>query len=63
MTVVAPVEIDGLDDFVEFLRTLIPEYQQPFPHVTLLTNEGSECGIAIHSTDDLAGFCHKLPST
>lgn len=59
-TVVAPVRIGGLDDFVGFVRTVIPDYQEPFPHVTLLTDEGSRFGIAIHSADDLARFCHRL---
>ena len=60
VTLVAPVLIDGIDEFVDFVGTLIPNYQRPFLHVTLLKNETTEHGISINSTDDLGRYCEKL---
>lgn len=61
MTVIAPVTIDGIDGFVGFVRTLIPGFPSPFPHVTLLKNADADFGIAIHSADDVAHYCRRLP--
>ena len=62
VTLVAPVQIDGIDEFVDFVRTptLIPNYQRPFLHVTLLKNETTEHGISINSAEDLGRYCEKL---
>ena len=60
VTLVAPVAIAGIDDFMDFVGTLVPNYQRPFPHVTLLKNETTEHGISINSDDDLGRYCEKL---
>lgn len=60
MTIVAPVRIDGIEDFVAFVRKLIPGYQPPFLHVTLLKSETAEHGISINSMNDLQRYCEKL---
>ena len=60
VTLVAPVAIAGIDDFMDFVGTLIPNYQRPFLHVTLLKNERTEHGISINSADDLGRYCEKL---
>ncbi len=60
VTIVAPVMIKGIDEFVPVVGNLIPAYQRPFLHVTLLKNETTEHGISINSTEDLARYCEKL---
>jgi hypothetical protein len=60
MTIVGPVEIDGIDLLRAFIKTLIPDYQPPFSHVTLLKSEATEFGIGINSMDDLAQYCQKI---
>lgn len=62
VTVVAPVRIDGIEEFCAFVQSLMPEYQPPFAHVTLLKNETTEHGISLNTADDLDRFCTKLPS-
>jgi hypothetical protein len=45
---------------MDFVGTLISNYQRPFLHVTLLKNETTEHGISINSDDDLGRYCEKL---
>ena len=60
LTIVAPVRVDGIDEFCAFVQTLIPEYRPPFLHVTLLKSEATEFGIAVNSLDELGRYCEKL---
>jgi hypothetical protein len=60
VTIVAPIRIDGIEQFCAFVQTLIPEYRPPFIHVTLLKSETTEHGISLNSTEDLGRFCTKL---
>jgi hypothetical protein len=60
MTIVAPIRIDGIEQFCAFVQTLIPEYRCPFVHVTLLKSETTEHGISLNSDEDLHRFCTKL---
>ena len=60
VTIVAPVQIEGIDQFAAFIQTLIPEYRTPFLHVTLLKSEMTEYGISLNSVDDLHSYCEKL---
>jgi hypothetical protein len=60
MTIIAPVKIDGVDELRDFVTTLIPDYQPPFTHVTLLKSEATEFGIGINSMDELDQYCQKL---
>ena len=60
VTIVAPVRIDGIDEFVAFVQTLIPEHLPPFLHVTLLKSETTEHGISVNSMEDLHRYCEKL---
>lgn len=61
MTLVAPVRIDGFEEFAGgFIRTLIPGYQPPFLHVTLFKSETTRYGISINSEDDLVSYCRRL---
>ena len=59
-TLVGPVRIDGFEEFVGFIQTLIPDYRRPFLHVTLLKSETTQYGISINSEDDLLSYCEKL---
>jgi hypothetical protein len=60
VTIVAPIRIDGIEQFCAFVQTLIPEYRRPFVHVTLLKSETTEHGISLNSVEDLHRFCTKL---
>lgn len=60
MTVVAPVIIEGIENFRKFVITLIPNYDPPFSHVTLLKSEATEFGIGINSMSELAQYCTLL---
>lgn len=60
VTIVAPVSIDGISEFVAFIQTLIPEYRPPFLHVTLLKSQTMKHGISINSMEDLHRYCEKL---
>ena len=60
VTLVAPVRIDGIDEFFAFIKALVPEYVPPFLHVTLLKSETTEHGISINSMQDLHRYCQKL---
>lgn len=60
MTIVAPVLIAGIDEFIAFIQTLIPSYVPPFLHVTLLKSETAEHGISINSREDLDRYCEQL---
>ena len=59
-TIVAPIRIDGIDQFCAFIQTLIPDYRPPFIHVTLLKSETTEHGVSLNSPADLHRFCTKL---
>lgn len=61
VTVVAPVRIDGIDEFVAFVQTLIQGYEPPFLHVTLLKSATAEHGISVSSLDDFDLYCERLP--
>lgn len=63
LTIVAPVHIDGIDDFFAFTRGLIHEYVPPFPHVTLLKSHTAKHGISINSLEDLHQYCEQLAET
>ena len=60
MTLVAPVIIDGIDEFRAFISSLIPEFDPPFSHITLLKSKATEFGIGINSMSDLAQYCTLL---
>lgn len=60
MTIIAPVIIEGIDEFRNFVRTIIPGYQAPFSHVTLLKSEATEFGIGINSLGELRQYCERL---
>lgn len=60
MTTITPVIIEGIDEFRDFVRTIIPGYQTPFSHVTLLKSEATPFGIGINSMDELRQYCKKL---
>lgn len=60
VTIVAPVQIHGIDEFCAFVQTLIPKYQPPFIHVTLLKSETTQHGISLNTMDDLHRFCTTL---
>lgn len=60
VTIVAPVQIHGIEEFCAFVQTLIPEYRTPFIHVTLLKSKTTEHGISLNTTDDLHRFCTTL---
>lgn len=59
-TVIGGVTIIGLDGLRALLREKIPEYQPPFPHVTLLKSANSKFGIGVNSQEDLRTYCRKL---
>lgn len=59
MTIVAIVEIEGIDEFRTFIKTLIPKYEPPFPHVTLLKSNATKFGIALNSTEEFIQYCEK----
>lgn len=59
VTIVAPVRIDGADEFFAFIERLIFGYRPPFLHVTLLKSETTEHGISVNSTDDLNRYCQQ----
>lgn len=59
-TLVAPVRLDGFEEFVGCVQTLILGYRPPFLHVTLLMSDATPRGISINSEDDLARYCRKL---
>ena len=59
-TIIAPVIIEGIEDFRDFIRTIIPDYKPPFSHVTLLKSEVTEFCIGINSMSDLDLYCTKL---
>lgn len=59
-TLVAPVRIDGFEDFARFIEGLIPGYRRPFLHVTLLMSTATPRGISINSEDDLLKYCERL---
>lgn len=59
-TLVAPVQIDGFDEFASLIETLIPGYRPPFLHVTLLKSEATRYGISINSEGDLLEYCERL---
>jgi hypothetical protein len=60
VTIVAPVCIDGVDEFFTFFQELITDYLPPFLHVTLLKSETTEHGISVNSMEDLHHYCEKL---
>ena len=60
VTIVAPVRVDGIDEFFGFIQTLIPDCLLPFLHVTLLKSETAEHGISVNSVEDLHRYCEKL---
>jgi hypothetical protein len=60
MTIIAPVEIVGLEELLEYIQSIIPEYRSPFPHVTLLKSKATKWGIAVNSVEELAQHCEKL---
>lgn len=60
MTIIAPVIIESIDEFRNFVQTVIPGYRVPFSHVTLLKSEATEFGIGINSLDELGRYCEKL---
>ncbi len=60
VTIVAPLRVDGIDEFFAFIQTLIPDYLSPFLHVTLLKSEKTEHGISVNSMEDLHRYCEKL---
>lgn len=62
-TVIAGVHIEGLDELRVLVREVVPDYEPPFPHVTLLKSENSEYGIGVNSAQALATLCVKLPAS
>ena len=60
MTLVAPVTIEGIEEFKAFVGTLIPHYDPPFSHITLLKSKATEFGIGINSMNDLDQYCTLL---
>ncbi|MEI6666484.1 MAG: hypothetical protein WCL53_10090, partial [Chloroflexota bacterium] len=60
VTIVAPVRIDGVNEFFTFIQGLITDYLPPFLHVTLLKSETRENGISVNSIEDLHHYCEKL---
>jgi hypothetical protein len=60
VTIIAPVRIEGIDEFFGFVQTLIDGYEPPFLHVTLLKNATTKHGISVNSARDLAQYCEKL---
>lgn len=60
VTIVAPVRIDGIDEFFAFIKALVLKYVPPFLHVTLLKSETTEHGISVNSMEDLHRYCQKL---
>lgn len=60
MTIVTPVRIDGIEEFVAFIETLIPRYVPPFLHTTLLKSETAEHGISVNSLEALGRYRKKL---
>ncbi len=59
-TIIGPVEVAGLNDLWTFVATIIPQYQLPFSHVTLLKSEATEFGIGINTMPELDQLCKKL---
>ena len=59
-TLVAPIQIDGFEEFAAFIETFIPGYRRPFLHVTLLKSEATQYGISINCQDDLLAYCERL---
>jgi len=59
-TIIAPVIIEGIEGLKDFVRTIIPAYQPPFSHVTLLKSKVTKYGIGINSINDLSLYCKKL---
>jgi len=60
MTLVAPVAIEGLDEFRAFITSLIPDFDPPFSHITLLKSAATEFGIGINSMSDLDQYCTRF---
>ena len=60
MTLIAGASVEGLDKLRTEVSALLPEYQPPFAHVTLLKSENSPFGIGINSADELAERCNRL---
>jgi hypothetical protein len=61
-TVIAPVTIKGIEEFRSFVSSLIPGYDPPFSHITLLKSKATEFGIGINSMDELHQYCAPLDS-
>lgn len=59
-TLVAPVSISGIEKFQAFVGSLIPGFDPPFSHITLLKSEATEFGIGINSIDELRRYCTLL---
>jgi hypothetical protein len=60
MTIIASIEISGLNDLRAFMTTLISDYQPPFSHTTLLKSDTTELGIGISSMSELDQLCERL---
>ncbi len=59
-TLIAPAIITGLSALRQAVCARIPDYQPPFPHVTLLKSVNSQYGIGINSERDLATYCRQI---
>jgi len=59
-TIVAPVILDGLDDFIGFVQERIPGFQTPWTHVTLLKTAETKYGIALPTQEEVAEYCRPM---
>jgi hypothetical protein len=59
-TIIGGVEIRGIEGLRAILRRRTPEYQPPFPHVTLLKSANSLYGIGVNSEESLRAYCTRL---
>lgn len=60
MTVIAPAQLDGLEELNQVVRRISPDFTGVFAHVTLLKNENSAFGISVVSLEALAARCRKV---
>lgn len=60
VTLIASARIVGLDGLREVVRRHVPDYQPPFPHVTLLKSANSPYGIGVNSDADYDALCRPI---
>lgn len=62
-TLVAMVEMRGMQEVWGVVTQFIPNAPPPFPHITLLMSKEAERGIGLHSKDDLLRYCREVHDT